>query len=390
MNLNDLPNKHIQEGIDKLPEEAIDLYIQAFSGDKKAADKACDYFKRAHLADPGNPLIKVYYADCLSLAGSYEKTAEIMIGKAIQAMKMFDSVVNSNRDNINFRFMRAYHSFRLPEAFFHRTNVAIIDFEYLIERYENDPTVFSEEIYWQLLYDLGLANVKIELPEDAKEIWEKLLSKNPPKKYKKMIEEHLGNGKKANPWALRNYAAPLEEDGRRLHALAVAGNKQAVKMALEVWKQVYQANPQDPVAQAYYGSCLALSAKDVKENKTLFTDTISGLMLLNGAVDSAPDNPEILTLRGFLAYSLPEAFFELTPKAIEDFEKVKMAYEKDNSVISQELYHEILYHLGIAYNRVGMDWKAKLVWTELLMKNPDLKYQISLSGRVYFENEFTF
>ncbi|MEW6065186.1 hypothetical protein P378_10935 [Desulforamulus profundi] len=42
----------------------------------------------------------------------------------------------------------------------------------------------------------------------------------------------------------------------------MAGNRKATQLAPELWKKIYEKNPEDPTAEAYYGSCLALEARN--------------------------------------------------------------------------------------------------------------------------------
>lgn len=101
--------------------------------------------------------------------------------------------------------------------------------------------------------------------------------------------------------------------------------------------------------------------------------------MLKQAASRDWQNPTIRLLRAYLAYSLPESFFHLTERAIKDFRFVKAAYEQDNSIIPQELYWQILYDLGLAYQRIGNKEMAKKVWSKLLKQSTDPKYQALLN-----------
>lgn len=364
-----------------LTDEEMDLYLQALSGDKEAAHKAYDYFMKAHTENPANLDLKIHYADCLSLQARYSNDASDMIGKAISSMKLFDSVVNAKSDNIKYRYMRGYHALRLPESFFHRTTTAILDLEYLADRYNNDPTIFSKEVYYQLLYDLGLANYRMEDEEEAKEVWDQLLSLDPPNKFEEQINQELNKNK--YDYQLMDYSAPLQDEAKRLHNLGAKGNHQAAKLAFDVWKREFEGNPDNTTAQAYFGSCKALLARTVKEPKELFGQAMEGYMEIKRALEKDPENLDILILRAFIVNAFPKAFFDFGEQAIEDFEKLKSAYQKDPSVFSKEVYHEILYQLGLAYEKHEKGWMAKIVWGELLRDEPDIEYEILLLERVY-------
>jgi len=364
-------------------EEGVKLYELALTGDKDATQKALAFFAKATQADPGDLLLKAYYADCMSLKGRDAADPTEMFANAIKAMQLFDEIVNRNPDNWKIRLMRARHSFRLPEGFFHRTASAIADFDYLIRCYENDHSSFPEETYWQILYDQSVAYRRLGLENEAAAVLEKLLSLDPDPKFKALIEKEKSDSEvspRLNLLAADQNEALLEE-GVRLHDLAVAGNRKAAKLALELLKKAHEADPGDTLAQGYYGSCLALNARDSMDTNILFGDTIKGLKLLNRAIARDWNNPKLRLLRAYLTYSLPEAFFHLTQRALKDFRYLKTAYEQDNSLFSRELYHQILYDLGVSYQRTGDTVKAKKVWSKLLQENPDSKYQVLLKRK---------
>ncbi|HHW39886.1 MAG TPA: tetratricopeptide repeat protein [Syntrophomonadaceae bacterium] len=364
-------------------EEGVKLYELALTGDKDATQKAFAFFAKAIQADPGDLLLKAYYADCMSLKGRDAADPTEMFANAIKAMQLFDEIVNRNPDNWKIRLMRARHSFRLPEGFFHRTASAIADFDYLIRCYENDHSSFPEETYWQILYDQSMAYRRLGLENEAAAVVEKLLSLDPPPKFKALIEKEKNDvdvSPRLNLLAADQKEALLAE-GIRLHDLAVAGSRKAAKLALELLKKAHEADPRDPLAQGYYGSCLALNARDSMDTNVLFGDTIKGLKLLNRAISRDWNNPKLRLLRAYLTYSLPEAFFHLTQRALKDFRYLKTAYERDNSLFSRELYHQILYDMGVAYERTGETARAKKVWSKLLQESPDPKYQALLEGK---------
>ncbi|TFB21363.1 tetratricopeptide repeat protein [Filobacillus milosensis] len=364
----------------KLNGHELELYLHALSGDQQAAQKAYEYFQSAHSENPTNLDYKIHYADCLSLQSRYSDDASDMIGKAISAMKLFDSVVNVNPKVIKYRYLRGYHALRLPEAFFHRTTTAIVDLEYLINSYKDDSTIFSKEIYFQLLYDLGVANLRMGDEEEAQEVWDDLLVLDPPQRFENMIDQQ--NNKQKYDYQLVDYSAPIRDEAKRIHLLGAKGNEQAVNLSYDLWSREYQANSKDPIVQAYFGSSTALLARSQKKPKEQFSQAMEGYMEIKKALEKDPDNLEILILRAFLINAFPRAFFDFGDQVIQDFEKLKSAYQKDHSVFSKETYHEILFQLGLAYEKFNKSWMSKIVWGELLRDNPSIEHEILLIERV--------
>lgn len=377
-------NKPPDEEIEKKLTEGIKLRDLALKGDQKASHKAMSFFKKAMEANPDSPLARAYYADCMSLAARDAADPGQMFSTPIKASKIIDSAVNSSPDDIRIRMIRAYHSFRLPEAFFHRTAPAIADFEYLVQMYEKNRSAFAAETYWQILYDLSVAYQRLGLEEEASSTRAKLLSLKPDPRFKAMINESSGRE------VVRSTLEQLTPDNReafyqegfRLHDLGVAGNPGASRLALDMWQKAYEAYPGDTVARAYFGSSMALVGRDATEPNAIFGSAIKGLVHLNRAISRDRNNPRIRLLRAYLAYSLPEVFFHQTKRAIKDFKFLKMVCEQEDSIFSRDLYHKILYDLGVAYQRTSDTERAQKIWSKLLKENPGSKYTELLKERM--------
>lgn len=379
--VSDLPESPVNGAErEKNLERGRELHREALAGNKLAARMAAGTFKKNVDNDPSDRLSQAYYADCLSMAGRDSSETREMFTNGVKAMKMLDEAVNYSPDDVEIRLLRARQSLRLPESFFCRTATAITDLEYLVNRYEQNSSVWPEETYWQVLFDLGGAYKRLGMGKECAETWHKLLSLSPHKKYQEQIDIHSEDHAAINP-SIRT-REDLYREGFRLHDLGVLGNKRAAEIALDLWRKIHQDDPSDATAEAYYGSCLALAARDSNETGNLFRNTIQALKLINQAVERDADNLRIRTLRAYLTYSLPEAFFQMTEKAIEDFKLLKRAFEQDPSSFDPVFYHKILYDLGVAYERTNQLAEAKKVWKKLLRESEDARYQELLKGRV--------
>ncbi|MGI6605415.1 MAG: tetratricopeptide repeat protein [bacterium] len=353
--------------------EGTELRARALAGDQSAVKKALAFFQTAHEQDPSNSLIEAYYGDSLSLSGRHDEDPTVMFGKAIQGMKIIDHAVTASPDNIEIRLIRAYHSFRLPEAFFRRTATAIADFEYLRERYNADKSIMSKEKYWQLLYDLGRSYQRLNMEQEARDVWLELLSKAGDQELCQLVKDEL-NFEAAPKLQADASKDELLKEGIRFHDLAVAGNQKAAQVAVELFGRAFKLDPQDPLIEGYYGSSLALAARDSTDTTLLFGNTIKGLKHLKQAIARDWNNPRLHLLRGYLCYNLPESFFHLSQRAAKDLRFVKVAYEQDNSLLSQEAYWQLLYDLGVAYKRSGDYARAEKTWEQLLEVSLDPKF----------------
>jgi len=344
----------------KLLEEAREMHHQAVTGGEEEVAAAFAYFEKALREDPGNHLFMAYHADCLSMMGRESGDHALLFGNAIKALIDLDKAVNANPENIEIRLLRANHSYRLPEQFFRRSATAMGDFEYLLQLYQEDNTVFDQKTWLRIQEDLGQVYERLEMKEEAKLVWGKLYELTGEKKYlhKQRPEKTDFNAEKVKGM---NWKQVLQE-GIRLHNLGAAGNKKAAGIAKALLEGVYKAKPGNLLAKAYYGSSLALTGWYSSNPGDMFGNGIKGFKLVKEAAERDPNNPQLRILRGYLAYHLPENFFHMTGVAIKDFRFLIQAYKEDKSIFSKEFYRQVLYDLGAAYQRIGETGRARKVW----------------------------
>lgn len=373
------PEKAIKQHWPKkggLSRGGINLYRKALAGDLGSAREAEEYFESMLEQAPDDLELQAYHADSMSLVGRYAADTFTMFGSAIKAAKAFDSVVGANPKRIEARFMRAYHSFRLPEAFFKRTAKCIEDFKYLIESYERKQSSFPEESYWQLLFDLGVAYERLNMNSQAQETWENLLARHPSPEYVSMVRTRQNEDRISLPDDLSiNDRETYLHEAKRLHRLGAAGNRKAAVLAQDLWENAAREYPEDWVVQAYYGANLALIGRDSNDPQLMFGNGMKGLKIIKEALAEGGNNPEVLRLKALLLYSLPEAFFHLTSQSIKDFQSLIRAYKNDGNILTREEYEEVLYTLGMAHQRMGSKEQAEKVWGQLLSETANTRYQ---------------
>ncbi|CAH0344172.1 hypothetical protein [Bacillus sp. CECT 9360] len=166
----------------------------------------------------------------------------------------------------------------------------------------------------------------------------------------------------------------LFKEAKSLHKKAVDGDKEAVNQAADLLKQVRTLNPGNNLVEAYNGSVTSLIGRDAQQNKDRLNITNQGLKILDEAVKKEPDNTEIRLLRAYVSYRVPEKYFKRTKTALEDFNYLASAYEKDSTILTKESYWKILFDLGMAYKETNQKNKAKSVWMQLLTETTDPKY----------------
>ncbi|HYH04254.1 MAG TPA: hypothetical protein VEC37_14275, partial [Bacillota bacterium] len=163
-----------------LLETAEKIHQRALSGEKHNIQQALEFFSQARLLHPDQVVFEAYHADCLSLQGRNASNTGEMFANAIKATKTIDAAILKEPDNIQIRFIRAQQSMRLPEMFFARTATAVIDWEYLVERYRQEPQLFKKEQIEEIHYQLSLCYRRLGLNEEAEALWRELIADSSP------------------------------------------------------------------------------------------------------------------------------------------------------------------------------------------------------------------
>jgi len=142
--------------------KGVSLHDKARLGDVHATREACEVFRLAHQLDPDDATVLAYYGSALSMTGRDAVDPNLKVQNALRGLKLLDQAVQADPDNITVRVLRAYVNYRVPEHFFNRTSVAVEDFTYLANRYEEDPKILSRSSYWEILFHLGKAYQTLE------------------------------------------------------------------------------------------------------------------------------------------------------------------------------------------------------------------------------------
>ncbi|NOU99726.1 tetratricopeptide repeat protein [Paenibacillus planticolens] len=155
----------------------------------------------------------------------------------------------------------------------------------------------------------------------------------------------------------------------KLLSKGVDGDKKAANSAFEKFSKLREINPDSAMLEAYYGSSVALVARDAVHPLEKADKAQEGLDALNRAVSLDPQRKEIRLLRANVCVRLPESYFHCSKMAIEDFTLLLNLYEKDASYLPQKQVSEILKNLAEAYYNVGKPVEAQVVLQRLAKQN---------------------
>lgn len=162
-------------------------------------------------------------------------------------------------------------------------------------------------------------------------------------------------------------------DAIRMHNEGVAGSKEAVRSAQAQFQSLRAQYPDNATVKAYYGSTLALMARDAIKPAEKLDLAKQGLALLDEAVASDPYESSFRMLRGKIAFRLPEQFFHRTETAIEDYAFLIDSELQDPGSLEQTMYATLVYELGVAYYRIQRIKEAQLCWNMMPKLTNDAK-----------------
>lgn len=138
----------------------------------------------------------------------------------------------------------------------------------------------------------------------------------------------------------------------------IDGDKKAVRGANIKLKRLCDANPGNALVVAYYGSSLALLARDAVKLSEKEEKANEGLETLNRAVRMEPAHKEIRLLRGSVCLRLPDDYFGSLAIAIEDFTYLLDRHSENAGYLASKQWKEVASKLAAAYREAGMPDKA--------------------------------
>ena len=148
-----------------------------------------------------------------------------------------------------------------------------------------------------------------------------------------------------------NDVAALVRLARAYHNQAVAGDKEAVKRAVDTAERVLQLDPGNALALAIRGSATTMRGRDawLPWKKLDFVE--QGCDDLDKAVEMAPDNIDVRLFRAVNSLSLPD-FFHRLHYAVKDLKHIRSLPHFEQ--LPAELRATVFYYSGRAYQKSGL------------------------------------
>ena len=147
------------------------------------------------------------------------------------------------------------------------------------------------------------------------------------------------------------------------HYFSIAGNADAGRRAEVLLLELTEAQPDDAVITAYYGSARLMKAARTWVIWDKGKLAQEGITLLDQAVEADPENTEIRFLRGASTYHLP-SWFGLAEQSEGDFAFVVEAAEDDVAAgrLDDELAAAAFFHQALILEDDGKKKEAIEAW----------------------------
>lgn len=153
------------------------------------------------------------------------------------------------------------------------------------------------------------------------------------------------------------------ELAKATHYLSIAGDADAGERAELLLFELNEAQPDEPVIIAYYGSARLMKAARTWVVWKKGELAKEGILLLNDAVEADAENPEIRFLRGASTYHLP-GFFGMAEQSEGDFAAVVETAQDDVTTgrLAPELAAAAYFHHALILDDASKEIEAIEAW----------------------------
>ncbi|MCD9026457.1 hypothetical protein [Cohnella silvisoli] len=195
-----VPNESDQAVFEQRLAAAVDLHNEGLGGSTKAVWEAHRVFEKLRTDYPGQPIADAFHGSIMSLIARDESNPMIRFQWVRRGLKLLDGAVASTPSDNRIRMLRGNIAYRLPEQFFHRTETAIGDYLFLIDKELRNPGSIPNHTYEKLIYELGEAYHRISRLQEAEFCWSRLLKQTADSKYQHLIKQKMStaNGESSN------------------------------------------------------------------------------------------------------------------------------------------------------------------------------------------------
>jgi len=168
-----------------------------------------------------------------------------------------------------------------------------------------------------------------------------------------------------------------EEKIAALYARGLAGDKQAVIDCVSALEAHLAQQPNDQRARVYLGSCWTLRSRDLPIGLSKLTALRKGIVLMDQAAASAPDDPKVFLVRAVTNEALPR-FLGRSSAARQQLNDLVDLAEKNPGTLSPPDGQLLYLNAGEAAQRNGEKMRARELWERGLKISGDPKLTAEL------------
>lgn|GEM_PF-3380876 len=148
-------------------DSARELHRQAMQGDRDAIKKADSAVDLILAAEGDHAEALAIRGSLLTLKAKLTRSFPRRIYYSWRAIRALNRAIEADPDDPAARTIRGFTSLVLP-GFLRRLKVAAEDFEYLIRRYQEDPSLLPDEMMPKIYLNLGIAYAKEGKRDEAR------------------------------------------------------------------------------------------------------------------------------------------------------------------------------------------------------------------------------
>ena len=138
---------------------AREYHRLAMQGDKVALEKAGEAVDEILASEGDHAEALAVRGSLLTMRAKLTRSFPKRLYYSYKAIRAMNRAVDADPDDPAARAIRGFTSLVLP-GFLRRLKVATEDFEYLIRRYQEDPSVLPDEMMPKIYLNLGIAYAK--------------------------------------------------------------------------------------------------------------------------------------------------------------------------------------------------------------------------------------
>ena len=346
--------------------QSVDEYVEQAEEQSRAGDieAAIEVMQKATEAFPDDPTAHAFLGGYLAQSAGASDDMMVKAARSGKSFEHLDKAVALDSSHVMARFFRGLMGVMVP-PFLGKLDQGIGDLSTVLDIAKAEPQSVPGDIITQTYNYLGTGYSKKGQKDEAKMAWEEVVRRAPDSDMALEAQSQLNKLTSKPPQERTEDEGEPKKSRGDLGTAVEYIEKGEPEKAVALLKKVMATEPTNAKAKAWLGLAYASLAGEVYDER-IAKDTdlrtnfaLEGYQTIDEAVVMAPNDPEVLFLRGMLGAQLP-SFMGKTEQAIDDLNKVVEAAP------SEELKSQALYALGLAYKRKGLS-----MWEELITSYPE-------------------